>query len=186
MRVAANFGVLILISVGSSVAQTGPPAQNPTLLRSDPATFRTPVVPGCPVDMHVRQGIGGALVAVDENGVKRPVFAPQYRLFLNDVRKPGQKIVSATVTVRGWNGKARALPADSDSNLKFGSIQRTVTVNLAGWGEPGVEGDFRLPGFTSASRVDLQAVTYEDGSTWKLASTDTCRVAPDPVMLVGH
>jgi len=185
MRVAANLGVFILISVVSSVAQTGSPAQNPTLLRSDPATLRTRMIPPCPIDMHVRQGIGGALVAADENGVKRPVLAPRYRLLLNDVRKSGQKIVSATVTVRGWNGKARALPADSDSDLKSGTIQRTLTVNLAAWGEPGVEGDFRLPGFTSASRVDLQAVTYEDGSTWKLAPTDTCRVAPDPLMLVG-
>ena len=186
MRVAASLGVFILISVGSSVAQTAPPAQNPTLFRFDPVIVRTPMLPACPIDMHVRQGIGGGMVAVDENGVKRPVFAPRYRLLLNDLRKPGQKIVSAMVTVRGWNGKARALPADSDSDGKSGSIQRTLSVDLVGWGEPGVEGDFRLPGFTSANRVDLQAVTYEDGSTWKLAPTDTCRVAPDPLMLVGH
>src|SRR5437588_167908 len=128
MRVAASLGVFILISVVSCVAQTAPTAQNQHPFRPDPATFRTPMDPACPIDMQVRQGIGGAMVAVDENGVKRSVFAPKYRLVLNDIRKPGQKIVWATVAVRGWNGKPRALPADSDSDLKSGSIQRTLTV----------------------------------------------------------
>jgi hypothetical protein len=65
-------------------------------------------------------------------------------------------------------------------------METTLTVRLAEWGEPGVSGDFRLPGFVTASRVDLQAVTYKDGSNWKLAGTETCRVAPDLVMRVAN
>ena len=61
-----------------------------------------------------------------------------------------------------------------------------LTVALAEWGEPGVSGDFRLPGFVSADRIDLQSITYEDGSTWKLAGKESCRVAPDPIMLVDR
>src|SRR5947209_7636021 len=92
MRVAASLAVFILISIVSCVAQTAPTAQNQHPFRPDPATFRTPMDPACPIDMQVRQGIGGAMVAVDENGVKRSVFAPKYRLVLNEIRKPGQKI----------------------------------------------------------------------------------------------
>lgn len=154
------------------------------------------MVPACPIDMHVRQGIGGGMIAVDENGMKRRVFAPRLRLFLNDLRpgKSDQQIISAKVTVHGSNGKARVHPvdanADSDAggngDLKSGVVQRTLNVDLGNWGEPGASGDFRLPGFISTSRVDLESVTYQDGSTWKLSGTETCHVAPDFLMLVSR
>ena len=155
-------------------------------------TCSTPVGQGCPVDMRVRQQRGGATVAVDENGVKRRVFAQRLRLFLNDQRrdKAGQKIVSAAVTVHGTGTKARMQPLGSGSNdyfdLNSSSMVRTLKVDLAKWDEPGVSGDFLIPGFTSANRVDLEFVTYEDGSTWKLGKNDTCRVAPDPLMLINR
>jgi len=149
-------------------------------------------VSGCPIDMHVRQRVGGGTVAVDENGVKHRVFAPRLRLFLNDFRtsNSGQKIVSATVTVRGSNGKEHmqrldTLP-DQGRNSESGSITRTLNVDLGTWGEPGVSGDFRLQGFTSASRVELESVTYEDGSTWKLSGGESCWVSPDPMMLINR
>jgi hypothetical protein len=136
--------------------------------------------------------MGGGLVAVDENGGKHRVFAPRLRLFLDDLRtgNSGQKIVSASVTVRGSNGKEHmqrldALPGQ-DRDSESGSIKRTLNVDLGNWGEPGVSGDFRLPGFTSASRVDLESVTYEDGSTWKLSGGESCWVSPDPMMLINQ
>ena len=126
------------------------------------------------------------MVAVDENGVKRPLFAPRLRLFLDDVRtdKSSQRIVSAAVTVHGSKSTAKVRPIDSKTDP--GDLAMTLNVSLADWGEPGVSGDFRLPGFTSANRVDLQSVTYADGSTWKLSGGESCRVAPDPLMLVGR
>jgi hypothetical protein len=59
-------------------------------------------------------------------------------------------------------------------------------VGLADWGEPAVSGDFGLPGFASASRVDLDSVTYSDGTVWKLAGNEMCHVAPDPMMLINQ
>ena len=129
---------------------------------------------------------------MDGNGEKQKILGPRLRLFLNDLRpsKSSERIVSATVTVHGSSGKGRILPLDSDSHrywdLNSAQLDRTLTVNLAAWGEPGVSGDFRLPGFVTTSRIDLQSVTYEDGSTWKLAGTETCRVAPDLLMRVGN
>ncbi len=73
----------------------------------------------CPIDMHVGQGIGGAMVAVDESGVKRQVFAHRLRLFLNDLRtsKPSQRIVSAAVTVHGSKRKSERLrPIDTETD----------------------------------------------------------------------
>lgn len=228
MRVAAGFGVFLLLSGLPALAQTAAPRPYDHATRKksfgvagmeglhpDAASFtcetttepgkpsatvcKTAMAPACPLDMHVRQGIGGGMIAVDSNGVKRKVFAPRLRLFLNDIRpdKSGQRIVSATVKVHGSNGKERILPLISspDSNLSNSAvdrdanpdeIERTLTVNLGAWGEPGVSGDFRLPGFTSTSRVDLQSVTYEDGSTWKVSGRETCHVAPDFLMRIGN
>jgi hypothetical protein len=214
MRFAAGCAAFFLLSGISAVAQsTAPTTTTPPQAGNFTCTFETlhpdgkkhgkgntitecrstvVVPPACPVDMHVRQGFGGGMIAVDESGVRRKVFAPRLRLFLNDVRKEkaGQTIVSATVTVHGSSGKARMLPLDAGSgghdDLKSEDVERTLSVDLANWGEPGVSGDFRLPGLTSARRIDLQSVTYEDGSTWKLSGDQTCHVAPDPVMLINQ
>lgn len=219
MRVAAGLGAFLLLSAlpgmaqsdstagaataGSSYSWTAYPlttiCQKTLVPDKDKApdggqivtVCKTAAVPACPIDMRVRQGIGGGLLAVDKSGAKRQVFAPRLRLFLNDQRPgtSGQRIVSATVTAHGSGGKAKILPLGSSSGENRDSdsadVERTFTVDLANWGEPGVSGDFRLPGFVSASRVDLESVTYEDGNTWRLTGQETCRVAPDMLMLVG-
>jgi hypothetical protein len=210
MRAAAVIAIAILMGGLSAVAQTAVPAQDTPMLRpSGAATVctttvnpdasgtqgqggavtlcRASLVPACPIDMHVRHGVGGAKVAVNQNGEKREVLAPRLRLFLNDLRtdKSGRRIVSATVTIHGANGKARLQPTDAFTSGP-GEMETTLTVALAEWGDPGVSGDFRLPGFVTASRVDLESVTYEDGSTWKLSGTEACRVAPDRLMRVGN
>jgi hypothetical protein len=179
MRVAAGLGVFVLFTGIPIVAQTTWSPQGPMELRPD-------VVRSCPINMHVGQGMGGAMLAVDEKGVKRLMFAPRLRLFLNDLRrdKSSQRIVSAAVTVHGSNGKPTLRPINSEA--KPSDRELSLTVSLAAWGEPGVSGDFRLPGFISADRIDLQSVTYEDGSTWKLSGGESCRVAPDPIMLVDR
>lgn len=201
MRVVAV--AVFLLSGIPLAAQSSPQMakaslQGPTVLCDEKAqpdgstvtVCTTAPVQGCPVDMRVRQRMGGGMTAVDENGVRRRVFAQRLRLFLNDLRPDfaGQQIVSARVTVHGSNGKERIQRVGSgsidDRDMSSGQMARTLNVDLANWGEPGVSGDFRLPEFTSASRVDLVSVTYEDGSTWKLSGNETCRVAPDPLMLI--
>lgn len=211
MRVVAVFAGLIAISGLSAAGQYAPP---PTTTLSNGVAggcfttvqpmdskhgkgstvteCKTVVVePTCPVDMRVRQRMGGSMVAVDENGVKRRIFAQRLRLFLNDQRsgKADQKIVSATVTVHGTTDKERIQRLDQRIDpwdLKSADKVRTFTVDLANWGGPGVTGDFQLPGFTSSRRVDLESVVYEDGSTWKLSGNETCHVAPDLLMPVEH
>jgi len=143
-------------------------------------------VQSCPVDMHVRQRMSGSTLAVDANGVQRKIFAQRLRLFLNNFRPDpsGRKAVTAVVTVHGTgeNARMQALHTGPVGNV----LARTFSVDLANWGEPGVSGDFLLPGFTSASQVDLVSVTYDDGSTWRLEKTESCRVSVDPMMLINR
>ena len=214
MRVVTGFGLLILLSGLSALAQSAPAPGNSNVIQpgamnticesrllpddgkhakgSSETTCVNVFIPGCPIDVHVRQGIGGGMIAVDDNGIQRKVFAQRLRLFLKDLQsgKSGQRIVSAVVTVHGLNGKARWVPlADGpgeDGSLNSGNMARNLAVSMGNWGDPGVSGDFRLPGFTSASRVDLQSVTYDDGSTWRVSAGQTCHVVPDSLMLVGN
>ncbi len=211
MRVVAAVAAFLLFSGIPAIAQYSPlptthlpasagvactekiqPENGKHVEGSTESICETVFVPACPIDMRVHQRMGGSTVAVDANGIKRKVFAQRLRLFLNDLRRDsaGQKIVSATVTVHGTSTKERIQRLNSAPGTDFdsssGSMAKTLNVDLAHWGEPGVSGDFLLPGFTSASRVDLESVTYEDGSVWKLSGNQTCRVAPDPVMLINH
>ena len=194
MRVAAGFVILVISSAFPALAQTAPanypatPEKSFAVVGNDPLNRPDATGFSCPIDMRVHQGMGGVMVAVDKDGVKRPVFAQRLRLFLNEIAPAdsGRRIVSATVTVQGSNGKARMQPLDRDSGVNSANMERTVSVDLQNWGEPGVSGDSRLPGFTSASMVHLQSVTYDDGSTWKVSGRETCRVAPDPLMFIGQ
>lgn len=211
MRVVAGFASFFVLCGIPAVAQSSPPPattlpqgtstvfterlqpNDATQVKvSTVVTWMAPRMAGCPIDMRVRQRMSGFTVAVDDNVVRRRVFAPRLRLFLNDLRKDmaGHKIVSAAVTVHGTNQKARMQPLDGHSgghgDPDSGDVEKTLNVGLAEWDEPGVSGDFRLPGFTSTSRVDLLSITYEDGSTWKLSGAESCHVAPDPLMLISH
>jgi len=41
-----------------------------------------------------------------------------------------------------------------------------------------------VPGLSAVSMIDLNSVTYSDGSTWKLAAGSVCSSRIDPMMLV--
>ena len=142
----------------------------------------------CPLQMRVHQGIGGNLMAVDKNGKQMEMFAARLILLLSDVRRehPTEaRMVEATVTVHGTTAKGQILPADTRQEAS-GEIVKTLTVRLAANGAPEVSGDIRLPGFTSTRMVDLESVSYDDGSTWKLSATDTCHVPPEMLMPVDR
>ena len=67
-----------------------------------------------------------------------------------------------------------------------GSAEVTKTLDLAFTAAEGQSTSTNLvvPGFTSVSSIVLDSVTYANGSTWKFSSHETCKVAPDPLMLV--
>jgi hypothetical protein len=137
--------------------------------------------------MHVRQGVGSKMMAVDKRGAQVEMFAARLKLLLKDVRsdRPAQRMVNATVTVHGLNGAEQIVPADARRDRSAQAIQ-TLTVRLTPDGEPEVSGDLRLPGFTATLMVDLDSVTYDDGAVVKFSGSSACHAPPDMVMLVGR
>jgi hypothetical protein len=146
----------------------------------------------CPVAMHASQSIGKNLLAVRGNQQHVDVMAQRIHLILSNFKSPNPKptIASAKVTVRGLSSKGRTIQTLS---IQPGSTQpgtsdltRALDVTFSPDTENSVSADLLLPGFTSVKSIELNTVTYADGSNWKVSAQAACRVAPDPVMLISN
>jgi hypothetical protein len=178
MRIAILPVFLLVSGALSAVAQ-----QPATVVLQAPAMASR--ASDCPIDMRVRQVNGGSLRQAGKDGARAAAFTARLRLLLNDARLSNQaspRLVEATVTVHGTNGKGQILPADAKTDSQ---VKKIVTVQLSANGEPEVSGDLMLPGFTSANMVELNSVTYDDGTVRKFSAAATCRVAPERLMEVS-
>ena len=45
--------------------------------------------------------------------------------------------------------------------------------------------DLSLSRFTAVTSVDLNSITYADGTTWHTSSPAACSITPDLIMLVA-
>jgi hypothetical protein len=61
----------------------------------------------------------------------------------------------------------------------------TLNIPLAGAENLDFAADLVLPGFTAALTVELESVTLENGEVWSFGG-ETCRVVPDPLMLINR
>jgi hypothetical protein len=141
-----------------------------------------PEAAGCPVRLRAKQGAGGETLAV-RNG--RPKGAAQL-LHLFVTNPDSRQIVGANVVVSGLAAKGRFVQTLSLSNQADASdAMRSLDVSFSA--EPGkdVSTDLWVPGMTAVQAIELRTITYADGSTWKLASGNTCRTVPDGTMLIG-
>jgi hypothetical protein len=68
---------------------------------------------------------------------------------------------------------------DSDSVLK-------LPVEFTAGDNKDVFADLWVPGMTAVHSIELNSVTYADGSAWKLPAGPACRTIPDPMMLVSE
>ncbi len=137
--------------------------------------------PSCPVGMHAKQGSGGGLVAA-RNG--RPSDGPSQQIHLVLARRHSQQITGASVRVRGFSDKGRMERSIAIEDIVPDRSQM-LDVEFTPDNDVEASADLVLPGFTSVQSVELQSITYADGSTWKMEKQNACTVAPDPMMLVA-
>jgi len=142
---------------------------------------------GCPVSMEATRLGGVDMVKV--RGIEEREPAQRIRLTLHDRTNPA-RILGARVAVRGTDGKPRMSTLAStleNSTNRAGEVTKTVTLNFNDRGENWAAADLLLRGLTSVSRVKLESLTYEDGTTWQPEQGSSCSVVPSPLMLVaGH
>jgi hypothetical protein len=173
MQRFAAFSFAVLLSSATLTAQ------RPTET-SGVYAIQAPADRDCPVSMHAQQKAGGD-VLVARNGQSRPL-AQRIHLILGSLENPA-KVIAAKVTVRGTNGKPRAVPTVV---MQDGAGETTKTLDLRFDGTENGEAstDVSLSGFTSVSSIRLDSLTFADGSTWN-AWGKSCSTVPDPFMLVS-
>jgi hypothetical protein len=87
----------------------------------------------------------------------------------------------ATLAVHGFSNHARMTETSLGSSP---DAVRNVTVYLApAQGQAG--GSIWAPELTAVASIDLVSLKYDDGSSWSAQDGHTCRVTPDPMMLVS-
>jgi hypothetical protein len=140
-----------------------------------------PMYSGCPVSMRAEHLSDGEMVKTRD---AKPQGIGQ-SLHLTFIAPDSRRIASATLTIEGVKPKGRVMQA---SAMSSGSPDATATITVGF--TPGPErrdlADIRVPGMTAVQSIEVNSVGYSDGSTWKLAGSLHCRVAPDGLMLVSN
>jgi len=156
-------------------------AGSPALLAQNTALQFTapPAGAGCPVALRAQHLADGTMVKT------RDAHPPGVGQWLHlTFTIPGEKqIEQVTITVHGPSDRAHVTQALAASNASA-DTDRTLTLS---WGpQPGreVSKDVWVPGITAVESIDLDGVSFSDGSGWRASGSQACRVAPDPLMLI--
>jgi len=146
----------------------------------------TPFINRCPVSLRAEQSSSAFRREVG-NGSARSEGVAQW-LHLNIASPDSRRVVGATVTVHGFADKSRIVEASSAvlSSRDASDALRTLDVRFSPSAGGEVSALIRVPGLTGVTAIDLKAVSYGDGSTWKLAAGGSCRVPIGGLMLVGN
>lgn len=140
-------------------------------------------VPACPIGLTATQGVWDHTMRVRDfdKGITIAPFGQHIVLTLADPRGAG--VVSATVIVRGLDGKNHMLQTAGAQGPPVAT--KTMHVRFARQADGSTSGDLYVPGFTSVTSLQLQDATYSDGSTWRTSNSNFCRVKPNPMMLIA-
>jgi hypothetical protein len=143
--------------------------------------LQAPAGSSCPVLFSAKQGGDGGLVTTGKPAPPEPGISQQIFLSISDTHSSA--VTGATVTVHGLTPKSRFRPIELGTDGPA-QTSRSLSVSFSkdAMGETGA--GLLLRGFSAVFSIDIDAITYADGSTWK-AGEGLCRVVPDPMMLVS-
>src|SRR5579859_2039676 len=164
----ASYGVGRIVNPSQSGASNQPTVLQPPVM-----------VQGCPVSLRAQHGAGAGMLQAD----MKPPKGPGQLLHLTLTNPAEQQIVSAQVKVHGLSGTGRTTKTTSDT-IKPDST-RTLVVQFSADSPKTVAGDLWVPSMTAVLSIDLNSVTFSDGSTRVFTPRDNCRVAPDLKMLIA-
>lgn len=171
----ASHGVAGLES--QSPSQASAPASGPHIM-----VFHIPLADfGCPVSLRAQHGASGSMVQTDRSRPKG--MAQLLHLTLIDSHPDAKRIVFARLRVSGLSGVPRVTQTLS-STSEADSVQTHEVRFSSGTGNQ-ASGDLWVPAMTAVLSIDLESLTYADGSKRTFSSRDACHITPDPLMLVS-
>ncbi len=174
------------VASGNASWQTEPPAsfgvtcmQKSSGQPAQPCAFPLPTLNTCPVSLRAGHLADGSFVKTE---AAHPKGIGQW-LSLSLSAPDRKSIVRATLVVRGLTPRAhvsQALSADGPSPHAV----RTFHVSFSPGPNQSSLANLWVPEMSAVERIDLLNVDYSDGSTWKVAEGQSCRVEPDMKMLI--
>jgi hypothetical protein len=101
-------------------------------------------------------------------------------LHLTLINPDSRQIVSAKVRVHGLSGKGRV--TQTPAGQGDSDVTQTLQLKFPGAAGNEVSSDLWVPGMTAVLLIDLDSVTFTDGSTRSFSRQDACSIAPDTKM----
>lgn len=176
MRIATLAAFAILAGTFPLGAQSVAPAQSTTTLQF----ALPPAANTCPVSLRAEHRSDGNLFKVGDG---HPKGVGQW-LHLTLVNPASREIARATVTVHGFSNKPRVTQTSPHQANGSDAVQ-TLTVRFSAGPGKTASGDVWVPGMTAVQTIDLDEVTYMDGLVRRFAASESCRITPDPFMLIA-
>lgn len=135
----------------------------------------------CPVDMAIDRS--GLYVKSEVHTAPYPDPNPQVeqRIRLDLTNRNPTKIVAAQITIHGLSQKTRFMELSTPE----ADMAKTFHLSLDLRGNGQSSNVLWLTRFAVITRVDLNAVTYADGSAWHEAAPAACSVVPSSLVRVG-
>ena len=138
--------------------------------------------------MRAEYGTGGGLQAM-KGGATHSGIGQQMQLML-DNPKPAA-ISAIRITFHGWDGTGRTLPAEStapavEANSSYANASRTLDLTVSIDPQKSADMLVWVSGLTAVDSIDLDSVSYADGSNWEPQGSQACRIVPDMTMLISN
>ena len=136
----------------------------------------------CPVGLELERS-SGLFAYENAKGVPADHVGPkteQWFDFKMTNFSPHQ-IVNAEITAHGLSYKWRVVPVSAATP----DIWKTMDVALNVKGNSSASRELSFGHFSAISTIDVNSVTYADGSIWHASSPGACSVAPSLFMLIS-
>jgi hypothetical protein len=174
--------VMLLVSVMSAHGQmlVSHSSPGPEAVRPIATTFHSNVstADGCPVSLFADRRSDMEMVrarwAFRANG-------PAQGLHISLIHFVTPKIESAEITVYGVTTRASVLPVGVASN----EISKTFSLHPRDGSKDFQEATVWMYQVGALTRVELNSLTYADGSVWHESDGSKCRAVPSLFLLVG-
>jgi len=199
MKHAAVVFSLVLLCAGPMIAQSGGyaipqtnsngtagmetvSAQGPNQLTHTIAANRPADSDSCPVFMHAEHRADGSMVKTAHGANPKGIGQ---RLFLSLTSKDERQIVNATLIVHGLTPEPHVTRTLSAGRGPSEAV-RTLAVLFSPGPQKTSVADIWVLGMSAVERIDLQSAVLSDGLTWRTSGDLSCRVKPDPFMLITN
>jgi len=143
-----------------------------------------PTSSSCPIGLRADPAVGLTTNTIDaRNGVTKTGIPTQtLTMELNNLGS--RNITRAQFTVHGLTGQGQVNPATL-SDPDAGTTSKQVELSLTVAHNSKASAPLLAEGFTSIRWIELDSLTYADGSAWHASPQHTCSITPNRLMLVA-